>query len=84
MLQVRNVSRLFGQKAAVDNISFSVDRPAFVGIIGRSGAGKSTFLRMMNRLTDASAGEIHVDGREILSLRGAARREWQSQCAMIF
>lgn len=84
MLQVRNVTRIFGTRAAVDNISFAIDRPAFIGIIGRSGAGKSTFLRMMNRLTDASAGQIMVEGRDILALRGPARREWQSQCAMIF
>ena len=84
MLQVRNVTRLFGEKAAVDRLSFEIDRPAFIGIIGRSGAGKSTFLRMMNRLTDASSGEILFEGREILTLRGAAMRAWQSQCAMIF
>ncbi len=84
MLQVRNVTRIFGQRAAVDDISFAIDRPAFVGIIGRSGAGKSTFLRMMNRLTDATRGEILVDGREILGLKGRAMRQWQSQCAMIF
>ncbi|PRD37814.1 UNVERIFIED_CONTAM: phnC2 [Trichonephila clavipes] len=84
MLQVRNVSRVFGQKAAVDNISFDIDRPAFVGIIGRSGAGKSTFLRMMNRLTDASTGQIMVEGHDILALKGAAARAWQSNCAMIF
>ncbi|NHB75263.1 phosphonate ABC transporter ATP-binding protein [Rhodobacter calidifons] len=84
MLDVVAVTKLFGQKAAVDNISFSVDRPAFVGIIGRSGAGKSTFLRMMNRLTDATSGEIRVDGRDVLALKGAEARAWQSQCAMIF
>ncbi|MFG6083221.1 phosphonate ABC transporter ATP-binding protein [Paracoccus litorisediminis] len=84
MLEVRNVTRVFGSRAAVDNISFAIDRPAFVGIIGRSGAGKSTFLRMLNRLTDASAGQMLVDGRDVLALRGADRRAWQSQCAMIF
>ena len=84
MLHVKNVTRLFGPKAAVDNISFRVDRSAFVGIIGRSGAGKSTFLRMMNRLTDATAGQIVFDGRNVLPLDGAAKRAWQSQCAMIF
>ena len=84
MLQVKNVTRIFGRRAAVDHISFRVDGPEFVGVIGRSGAGKSTFLRMMNRLTDASSGQILVDGRDILSLRGAARRQWQSDCAMIF
>ena len=84
MLEVKSVTRLFGQKAAVDNVSFSVDGPAFVGIIGRSGAGKSTFLRLMNRLIDASAGEILVDGQNVLALKGAQARAWQSQCAMIF
>jgi phosphonate transport system ATP-binding protein len=84
VLEVRNVTRLFGQKAAVDKISFMLDRPAFVGIIGRSGAGKSTFLRLMNRLTDASSGEILVEGRNVLALKGAEKRAWQSQCAMIF
>ncbi len=84
MLEVCDVTRLFGQKAAVDRISFAVDGPAFVGIIGRSGAGKSTFLRMMNRLTEASSGQIRVDGRDILALRGGQMRAWQSQCAMIF
>ena len=84
MLEVRGVTRMFGQKAAVDDMSFRVDRPAFVGIIGRSGAGKSTFLRLMNRLVDATAGEIRVDGRDVLALKGAEARAWQSSCAMIF
>ncbi|MFN3972408.1 MAG: phosphonate ABC transporter ATP-binding protein [Gemmobacter sp.] len=84
LLEIQTVTRMFGQKAAVDNISFTVDRPAFVGIIGRSGAGKSTFLRMMNRLTDATSGEIRFEGRNILALRGSEMRAWQSQCAMIF
>ncbi len=78
------MTRLFGQKAAVDNVSFSVAKSAFVGVIGRSGAGKSTFLRMMNRLTDATSGEILVEGRNVLGLNGAEKRAWQSQCAMIF
>lgn len=84
MLQVKTVTRMFGQKAAVDRVSFSVEGPQFLGIIGRSGAGKSTFLRMMNLLTDATSGEILVDSRNVLALQGAEARAWQSQCAMIF
>jgi len=84
MLKVENVTRLFGQKAAVDNVSFQIDHAGFVGVIGRSGAGKSTLLRMMNRLTDASSGRIVFDGRDVLTLKGAGKRGWQSQCAMIF
>ncbi len=84
MLEVRAVTRMFGPKAAVDRVSFAVDRPAFVGIIGRSGAGKSTLLRMMNRLTDATSGQILVDGKDVLALKGSAARAWQSHCAMVF
>ncbi|MCV2878947.1 phosphonate ABC transporter ATP-binding protein [Sedimentimonas flavescens] len=83
-LDVRNVSKRFGSKAAVERMSFTLDGSGFVGIIGRSGAGKSTFLRMLNRLTDATEGEILADGKDILKLRGAEKRAWQSQCAMVF
>ncbi len=84
MLSVESVTRIFGQNIAVDHATFVVDRPAMIGIIGRSGAGKSTFLRMMNRLTDATSGIIRFEGRNILELQGAEKRAWQSQCAMIF
>lgn len=84
MLDIRGATRTFGRNVAVDNVSFQVDGPAFVGIIGRSGAGKSTLLRMMNGLTPATGGQILVEGRDVASLVGAAAREWQSQCAMIF
>lgn len=84
MLQIQNLTRMFGQKAAVDNASFAVENAGFVGIIGRSGAGKSTLLRMINRLTDASSGEIIFEGRNVATLQGAEKRAWQSQCAMIF
>lgn len=42
LLDVQAVTRMFGTKAAVDNVSFSVAKPGFIGVIGRSGAGKST------------------------------------------
>ncbi len=83
-LSVKSLSRMFGSKAAVDNISFSLDKSGFLGVIGRSGAGKSTFLRIMNRLTDATSGEINFGGRNVLALKGAQMRAWQGECAMIF
>ncbi|WP_238367771.1 phosphonate ABC transporter ATP-binding protein [Mesobacterium pallidum] len=84
MFELRNVTKRFGDKIAVDRASFIVDRPMMIGIIGRSGAGKSTLLRMLNRLSDSTSGEILFDGQDITHLRGAARRNWQSRCAMIF
>ena len=84
MLELKALTKRFGDKTAVDAATFSVDKPMMIGIIGRSGAGKSTLLRMLNRLSDSSSGEISFEGREITALKGAARREWQSRCAMIF
>ncbi|WP_417280608.1 phosphonate ABC transporter ATP-binding protein [Celeribacter sp.] len=84
MLDVKHLTKRFGENTAVDNVSFTIDRSMMIGIIGRSGAGKSTFLRMMNRLTDASEGELNFEGRNVLSLTGKDKRDWQSDCAMIF
>ncbi len=84
MLKVRNLTKSFGANTAVDNVDFAVDRPAMIGIIGASGAGKSTLLRMLNRMTDATSGQIEFEGREVLKLSGARKRAWQSDCAMIF
>ncbi|SMH53481.1 phosphonate ABC transporter ATP-binding protein [Maritimibacter sp. HL-12] len=84
MLVVEDLTKTFGANTAVDRVSFTVEKPMMIGIIGRSGAGKSTFLRMMNRLTDATSGQLSFEGRDVLGLTGRARREWQSDCAMIF
>ncbi|MEH6648321.1 phosphonate ABC transporter ATP-binding protein [Sulfitobacter sp.] len=84
MLRFESVTKSFGANTAVEAASFTVDKPMMIGIIGRSGAGKSTLLRMLNRLTDATSGEIEFDGTNVTALRGAAKRTWQSQCAMIF
>ncbi|MEO0912789.1 MAG: phosphonate ABC transporter ATP-binding protein [Pseudomonadota bacterium] len=84
MLNVQNVTKKFGEIAAVKDLSFAVSEPQIVGIIGRSGAGKSTFLRMMNRMTDATEGQIMVDGTDVLGLRGREKMDWQRNCAMIF
>ncbi|MEM9144918.1 MAG: phosphonate ABC transporter ATP-binding protein [Pseudomonadota bacterium] len=84
MLTVKSVSKTFGAVPALKGLSFSADKPQIIGIIGRSGAGKSTFLRVMNRMTDASGGELMVDGTDVLGLRGRAKMDWQRNCAMIF
>jgi len=84
MLEIEKLTKRFGDNKAVDQVTFSVRKAAFIGIIGRSGAGKSTFLRMINRLTDASSGRIVFDGRDVSALTGRGKRAWQSQCAMIF
>ncbi len=84
MLEITDLTKHFGVNTAVDTANISVPEAKMIGIIGRSGAGKSTLLRMLNRLSDASAGSIVFEGQDVTNLKGAARREWQSRCAMIF
>jgi len=84
MLDVKSVTKKFGSVTAVRGLSFTESEPQIIGIIGRSGAGKSTFLRMMNRMTDATEGQILVDGQDVLALKGRAKMDWQRSCAMIF
>ena len=84
MLQIRGLTRRFGTKVAVDNVSLDVPAGQMVGIIGRSGAGKSTLLRMINRLQEPSSGTIHFGETEVTALKGRALRDWRTACAMIF
>ncbi|MEO1313063.1 MAG: phosphonate ABC transporter ATP-binding protein [Pseudomonadota bacterium] len=83
-LTLSSVSKVFGETRAVDNVSLRIDPGQFVGVIGRSGAGKSTMLRLINRLIDPTQGSVSFGGTEITTLRGKALREWRRDCAMIF
>ena len=83
-LSIQGLTKTFGDKTAVNNVTFDIHGPSLVGVIGRPGAGKSTLLRMINRLTDASTGQIDFNGQDILKFKGAQARAWQAKCAMIF
>jgi phosphonate transport system ATP-binding protein len=84
LLTIEKLSRRFGAKVAVDDVSLQISPGSFVGVIGRSGAGKSTLLRMINRLQEPSAGRVLFEGRDVTALRGAELRAWRADCAMIF
>lgn len=84
MLRIANLTKRFGSKNAVDDITVAVPKGQFVGVIGRSGAGKSTMLRMINRLAEPTNGSISWDGVEVTRLKGAELNEWRRRSAMIF
>jgi len=84
MLQVKALRKEFGSVVAVADVDLTVSGPQMIGIIGRSGAGKSTFLRVINRLTPATSGEVLVEGQNVLELKGRRKLSWQKDCAMIF
>ncbi|MEP6926076.1 MAG: ABC transporter ATP-binding protein, partial [Ginsengibacter sp.] len=65
MITVDGVVKLFGNTKAVDNISFKVNDGENVVLLGTSGCGKTTTLRMINRLTETTSGSIYVAGKNI-------------------
>ncbi|AXC50652.1 phosphonate ABC transporter ATP-binding protein [Paracoccus suum] len=83
-IEAVRLTKIFGTARAVDDANFVISQPAMIGVIGSSGAGKSTLLRIINRLGEATAGQLLVDGQDVLALRGRAKRRWQADCAMIF
>lgn len=65
MVIVENVSKLFGQKKVVDDVSISIPKNKITSLIGPNGAGKSTLLGMMSRLLTPDSGKVSIEGREI-------------------
>ena len=73
LLTVNNLSKTYyskkGETLAIENVSFSINKNDFIGIVGPSGCGKSTFLRTLNRMNDLIddvkiTGEVLIDGEE--------------------
>jgi ABC-2 type transport system ATP-binding protein len=62
ILDVRNISKKFGDFTAVDRVSFSVEPGRIFGILGPNGAGKTTSIRMMNYITIPDEGSITIKG----------------------
>jgi ABC-2 type transport system ATP-binding protein len=74
MIKVSNLSKMFGTKKAVNNVSFSVERGEVLGFLGPNGAGKSTTMRMITGFIPPSAGTVMVGGHDIVESPIPAKR----------
>lgn len=73
MISLRNVSKIYGEITAIENVSFDIDRGESCAIIGPSGCGKSTLLLIISGLLKPTKGKVYVDGKSIKSpLQNAA------------
>ncbi len=65
MIKIENITKSFGDKLAVNNISFEISDGVIYGLVGSNGAGKSTLLRLITGIYKGDSGKILVDGEEI-------------------
>lgn len=69
MIELIHITKRFDHTVAVDDVSLKIDGGEFCCLVGTSGCGKSTTLKMINRLIEHSEGEIHIDQKPIRSFR---------------
>ena len=75
LIEVNNLSRQFGHHRAVDNVSFSLNKGEVLGFLGPNGAGKSTTMKMICGNLSPTAGEIKINGYDILDQPKLAKAE---------
>ena len=74
-LELEHLSKRFGDKPAVDDLNLEVEAGAFLGLLGRNGAGKSTTLKMVTGLLRPSGGRIRVLGLDLAEQPIAVKRQ---------
>ena len=79
ILEVRNISYVYSagtpfEHRALENVSFSLHRGEFVGVIGHTGSGKSTLMQQLNGLLKPTSGQVLLDGRDIWSDKKLTRQ----------
>ena len=79
MIELENLSKIFGQTKALDNVSLTMPEGSFTSLLGPSGCGKSTMLRIIAGLDQPSSGQVRINGRDVTELTAAERN-----IAMVF
>src|SRR4051794_39369755 len=85
MLEVQQLRKVFPNGVvALDGVDLDVPDGDIVGVIGRSGTGKSTLIRCVNRLEQPTSGRILIDGEDVTAMRGEQLRATRRRIGMIF
>ena len=66
MIEVKNLVKLYGDKRAVDDVTFTVQKGEILGFLGQNGAGKSTTMNIITGYLSSTSGTVTIDGHEIL------------------
>ena len=84
MIVVKDISKTYGAVTAVKKVDLDISPGCIYGIIGRSGAGKSSLLRVMSLLETPDTGEVYYNGQRVDTLRGLSLLERRRKMGMIF
>lgn len=75
MIEFKSVSKVYlGGKVAVHNVNLKIEEGQFIVFIGTSGSGKTTCMRMINKMIEPSSGNILIDGKDIKNMNDVALR----------
>lgn len=88
MIKLNNVSKLFetaeGTVAALQDASLQIDNGDIFGIIGMSGAGKTTLMRCIAMLEQPTSGTVEIDGIDVATINGVQKRQLRRKIGVIF
>jgi phosphonate transport system ATP-binding protein len=84
LVRIQSLSKKFGSKTVLDNVSFEVKAGEFIALLGSSGAGKTTLFRCITRLLEADSGSIIIAGKPIQAVKEAELKIVRRGIGLIF
>ena len=84
MIEFKNVTKKYGNNVALDDVSIHINKGDFVFLVGPSGAGKTTFIRLILKELDPDKGKILLSGKDITKLRKRKVPEVRQKIGMVF
>ena len=74
IIEIENISKTYGNKIILKNINLKIKKGEFITVIGRSGCGKTTFLKLINGLIQPDEGNVYIEGNDISKIDKIALR----------